>query len=133
MTYTQIHNAIRSRFKTLIEDGQSLATVYDNDGQSPPTDNSMWCRFYIRDSAGQRLTVGVKNYRRSGLAVAQLFGPAGQGDGELIEVVDAIVAAFTSVSAGGVRYLTAYQQPVGLEEGRYQINVICPFEAEHQA
>ena len=133
MTYTEIHNAIRSRFKTLIEDGQSLATVYDNDGQSPPTDNSMWCRFYIRDSAGQRLTVGVKNYRRSGLAVAQLFGPAGQGDGELIEMVDAIVAAFTSVSIGGVRYLTAYQQPVGLEEGRRQINVLCPFEAEHQA
>jgi len=133
VTYTEIHNAIRSRFKTLIEDGQSLATVYDNDGQSPPTDNSMWCRFYIRDSAGQRLTVGVKNYRRSGLAVAQLFGPAGQGDGELIEMVDAIVAAFTSVSIGGVRYLTAYQQPVGLEEWRHQINVLCPFEAEHQA
>jgi len=43
------------------------------------------------------------------------------------------VEAFTSVSADGVRYLTAYQQPVGLEEGQYQINVVCPFETEHQA
>ncbi len=133
MTYTEIHNAIRSRFKTQIEDGQSLPTLYENDGQAAPQDNSMWCRFYVRDSAGQRLTVGVKNYRRSGLAVAQLFGPVGHGDGELIEMADAIVEAFTSVSADGVRYLTAYQQPVGLEEGRHQINVLCPFEAEHQA
>jgi len=133
VTYAEIHNAIRSRFQTLIEDGQGLPTLYANDGQTAPQDNAMWCRFYFHDSAGQRLTVGVKNYRRSGIAVAQLFGPAGQGDGELIEMADAIVEAFTSVSAGGVRYLTAYQQPVGLEEGRYQINVICPFEAEHQA
>lgn len=133
MTYTEIHNAIRSRFKTLIEDGQGLATVYDNDGQSPPTDNSMWCRFYVMDSPGRRLTIGTKTYRRFGVAVAQLFGPAGHGDGELIELADVIVEAFTSVSADGVRYLTAYQQPVGLEEGQYQINVVCPFEAEHQA
>jgi hypothetical protein len=133
VTYTEIHNAIRSRFKTQIEDGESLTTLYCNDGQAAPADNSMWCRFYILDSPGKRLTVGVKNYRRPGVAVAQLFGPLGQGDGALIEMADAIATAFTSVSADGVRYLTAYQQPVGLEGGQYQINVICPFEAEHQA
>lgn len=132
MTYTEIHNAIRGRFKSQIEDAQELTTLYGNDGQTAPVDNSMWCRFYVLDSPGRRLTVGTKTYRRFGVAVAQLFGPAGHGDGELIELADVIVEAFTSVSVGGVRYLTAYQQPVGLEEGQYQINVLCPFEAEHQ-
>jgi len=134
MTYEALHNAIRSRFKTLVADVLSLATIYDNDPTKPPTDNSLWCRFTILDGQSRRIVNGIPEYRLVGVAIAQLFGPIGAGDKVLQQKADAVVSAFRSQSADGVRYGDAYEQRVGQtrEGDYYQINVACPFAADTQ-
>jgi len=132
MTRLQIHNAIRARFATQIETGQSLVTVYDNQAQNPPTDGSLWCRFSVRDGDSNRITVGVKRYRHQGVAIAHLYGPIGSGDGVLLAMAEAVVTAFRDVNAGGVTYLTPEIMSVGQEDHNYQINVEVPYQADEQ-
>lgn len=134
MTYEDLHNAIRSRFQTQVADAQDLPTIYDNDPAAPPADGSLWCRFVILDGQSRQTVCGVTEYRLVGVAVASLFGPLGWGDAALQRTVDAIIAAFRGQSAAGVRYGDAYEQRVGqTDEGDYyQINVVCPFQADTQ-
>jgi hypothetical protein len=133
MTYETLHNTIRTRFQTRIADALGLPTIYDNDPSNPPVDGSVWCRFYIVDGQSRRTVNGVPEYRLLGLAVAQLYGPVGRGD-ELLAQADAIIAAFRGVSAGQVRYGDAHAQTVGVTPAgnQYQVNVVCPFQADHQ-
>lgn len=132
MTWTELHNLIRTRFKIEVSDPEGLATVYDNDPTPPPTDGSLWCRFTIVRGESRRITCGTREYRESGRAMACLFGPVGRGDAGLLGLADAIAVAFRSQQAGGIRYLTPSVQPVGESLGEYQINVACPFEADTQ-
>jgi hypothetical protein len=134
MTYEALHNTIRRRFATEVAEALSLVTIYDNDPASPPTDGSTWCRFYIVEGSSRRTVSGVAEYRLVGLAVAQLYGPVGRGDGALQQMVDTIIAAFRGVSAGGLRYGDAHEQTVGQTPAGdyYQINVVCPFTADTQ-
>ena len=134
MTYEQLHNAIRTRFQTEVADALPLVTVYDNDPSSPPTDETSWCRFTVLDGQSRRTVNGVGEYRLTGAAVAQLFGPVARGDGSLQQTVDAIIAAFRGQAVDGIRYGDAYEQRVGQTPAgdTYQINVVCPFQADHQ-
>ena len=134
MTDSELHNLIRTRFKEQVQTPQSLTTIYDNDPAGPPTDGSTWCRFSIRRGETQRITVGVRQYRMMGIAYAQLFCGVGKGDGDLLELADAIATAFRSQNASGIRYGTPSIVPVGVieSEGQYQINVQCPFAADTQ-
>jgi hypothetical protein len=134
VTYEELHNAIRSRFKTEVAAAQTLTTIYDNDPTAPPTDGTAWCRWAILDGQSRPTVCGVSEYRLIGVAVAQLFGPLGRGDAPLQQHVDAIIAAFRGKAAAGVRYGSAYEQRVGqtAEGDYYQINVVCPFQADTQ-
>lgn len=132
MTWTELHNLIRARFQTEVADVRNLATVYDNDPTSPPTDGSIWCRLTILRAESRRITCGVRQYRESGRIVASLFGPVGRGDADLLELADGVAAAFRSQQASGIRYLTPSVVPVGQSQGEYQINVVCPFAADTQ-
>lgn len=133
MTYAEIHNAVRSRFESQVSESQSLPTLYDNDGERPPEDNSPWCRLMVFDGDTTRVEVGAPTYRKYGVAIAELYGPVGEGDGGLLTLIDAIVAAFLGVTAGGVRYRTVHAERVGENGGVYQINVVIRYEADHQA
>jgi hypothetical protein len=134
VTYEQLHSAIRSRFQNLIAQVLALPTIYDNDPTSPPAAGTAWCRFTILDGQSRQTVCGVTEYRLIGVAIAQLFGPAGRGDTALQRKVDAIIGAFRGRTAAGVRYGDAYEQRVGLtDEGDcYQVNVVCPFQADTQ-
>jgi len=137
MTHEEIHNAIRSRFKTQVADALPLTTIYDNDPTPAPTDNSIWCRLTVLVGTGRRTTIGTKEYRYPGVATAQLFGPVHSGDKDLLEKADAIIAAFRGVSVGGIRFEgeggdTVSPQRAGVTNGQYQFNVEIPFVASDQ-
>lgn len=134
MTQEQVHNAIRSRFKTLVATAQSLTTIYDNDPTPAPSTNTTWCRFTILPGTGRRITIGTYEYRYPGVAVAQLFGPVHRGDKTLLALADAIITAFRSVHVTGIRFESddgdaVSPVRVGVSEGVYQINVTIPFVA----
>jgi hypothetical protein len=132
VTVTETLSAIRSRFATQIEDGQGLATIYDNDPDGPPTDGTKWCRLTVLGGGANRVTIGVPEYRKDGVAIAQLFAPAASGDGELAELADAIATAFEDVVADGVTYGVVRWRRVGLFGGQYQINVVVPWRVNDQ-
>ncbi len=131
MTEAALHNAIRARFEAQITNGSPvLWTVFDNQDKAPPTDGSRWCRFTVRRANSRRLTCGTAEYRKSGVAFAQIFGPVGEGDGELLAIADRIVTAFQGVTAAGVKYKTVTTRPIGQDGNLYQVNVEFPFEAD---
>lgn len=133
MTSEELANAVRSRFADQVASPESLTTIYDNSPTKRPTDGSTWCRFTILDGESQRVTVGVKEYRTYGVAVAQLFGRIGNGTKALRELADAVVTVFRDVSADDVSYKVPSIINRGeTQDGWYQINVNCPFHAMTQ-
>lgn len=131
MTNSSLHNAIRARFGTEVATTESLVTIYDNDPTCPPTDGSAWCRLSIRRSDDQQVEAGPSSFRKHGRIYAQLFGPVEKGDGELLDLADAIVAAFEGASVAGVRYCEATVRPIGNDKkGSYQVNVEIRFMAD---
>jgi hypothetical protein len=131
MTSTQLANLIQARFAAQVATPAALPTIYDNDPTQPPADGSLWCRFTILDGRSRRITLGVEQYRTVGVAVAQLFGPAGEGTSAQRQAADAIVAAFRCKTVDGIRYGVPSVANIGKEnQGFYQINVACPFQAD---
>ena len=132
MTKTAIANAIRSRFKTQVADVLSLPTQYDNHKLDNP-DNAKWCRLTVKFGETIQKSVGSPTGNRDrtpGVVIAQLFCPAGSGDGELLTVADAVIAAFKRVTGTGVTFRTPSADVRGRNGAEWQINVNCPFYAD---
>jgi hypothetical protein len=127
VTTLELANAVQSRFAARVAGTQAMVTVYDNDPTPAPTQALVWCRFTVKDGAARRIAIGAKEYRREGVAIAQLFGRLGEGTAGLRGVADAIVAAFRDTAAEGVRYVDNIGDN---REGNYQLNVYCPFSAD---
>jgi len=127
------HNAIRSRFKTQIEDVRSVSVTYDNGPDTHPDDET-WIRFTIRPGGSAAIEVGPSSpVRTVGVAIAQIFVPVEAGDKVGLDHATAILAAFSQQTAGGVQYKTPTWRVVGREPRDskwWQINVTCPFECE---
>ena len=128
-------NAIRSRFKTLVEDvaDPALPTEYDNAPFQQP-ENTQWCRWSIRPASRTQMDVGssTKRKRTVGVAIAQIFLPLEQGDKAHLVVADAIEAVFKPGAAAGVTYRTPEIVVVGRANDNkwWQVNVTCPFYAD---
>lgn len=122
-------NAIRSRFKTEVADVLSIPVLYDNAPGDPPDGEAEWIRFTILwGNASQTEFGGHTAHRDVALAVAQIFVPAGKGDGRSAEIADAIVPKFRAISIGeGVTFRTPYLTTVGRTGQYWQVNVSCPF------
>jgi len=130
-TPLSLANAIAVRFRDEVATPRALATIYDNDPADPPKDGSLWCRFSVRDGESQRITAGVRQYRTVGVAIAQLFASLGEGTKDLREAAGAIVTAFRNVTADGIRYGVPYLNNIGNDQnGKYQLNVTCPFQED---
>jgi hypothetical protein len=131
VTTLELANAVQSRFATQVVATQAIMTIYDNDPTPAPTQALVWCRFTVKDGAARRIAVGAKEYRREGVAIAQLFGRLGEGTAGVRTVADAVIAAFQDKNAGGVRYGVPYVDNIGdTKDGSYQLNVYCPFSAD---
>jgi hypothetical protein len=133
MTFAEIANAIRSRFQTQIEEGQSVTVKYDNEDANQAPDGEKWIRFTILEGQSFQMDLGSnKTFRNPGVAVAQIFVPAGHGTKDAEDLADAIRTAFRAQAAGGVTYQTPYLAPVGNPSNGdwWQLNVNCPYFAD---
>ena len=132
MTSEAIANAIRSRFKTQVADVVPLPTQYDNH-DTPNPDNAKWCRLTIKTGETFQVSLGAPGSQRErthGVVIAQLFGPLGDGDGDLRDIADAVRVAFRRVTDTGVTFRTPSIHEQGLLGDSWQINVVCPFYAD---
>jgi len=132
MSWPAIANAIRSRFKDQIADVLPLTTQYDNQSLSNP-DNEIWCRLTINSGETTQKSIGnpgANRERTPGIMTAQLFGPIGNGDGNLKEKAESIRVAFKRVTDTGVSFGTPKIYEVKRIGKEWQINVNCPFYAD---
>jgi hypothetical protein len=132
MTFEQLANTIRSRFKTQVADTQSLPTQYDNHSFDNP-DNAQWCRLTINFGESFQASnggTGANRFRTPGVMTAQLFTPTGKGDKDILALADVIKTAFRCVTDSGVVFKTPSIKRVGRVKKEWQINVNCPFYAD---
>ena len=86
-----------------------------------------------RPGDSRRTSLGALRTRTVGVAFVQLFGRPGEGDGALYETAAAIAAVFSNQTVEDVRYGTPTVRVIGeTPDGLYQINIECPFQADHQ-
>lgn len=135
MSHETIANTIRSRFKTLIADVESLTVQYDNQDFTPP-DNIMWARCNIRFGESRQASTGSPGnniFRVTGLLIAQIFQPLNLGDKAALELADSIADAFRAVTASGVVFKTPSVSNIGRDSAWWNVNVNCPFQADYLA
>jgi hypothetical protein len=122
-------NAIRSKFNTDVTTGLSLPTQFDND-PTEPDKSALWCRFTILPANSKQKSVGAPGaniFRTPGLAIAQLFGPLGQGDGDLLGKADDIIEAFCNTYTSGVHFGTPSIKQLGNDGSFWQVNIAMEF------
>lgn len=126
-----LHNAVRTRFGTLVEDTESVTVQYDNQDKVPPND-ALWIRFSVRPGASFQASRGgsTKLFRTSGVALAQIFSPLDRGDKEALALADTIASSFRATSVGSVVYETPSVRVIGSDGRAWQVNVECPFFAD---
>ncbi len=133
MSYEGIANTIRSRFKTLIAEVQSLPIQYDNQDFKIP-DNRLWARCNIKFGESRQVSIGGgasgNRFRHVGLLMVQLFQPLDRGDKAALALADGIAGTFRGVTVSGVTFRTPSVQNVGRVNGWWQVNVDCPFCAD---
>lgn len=95
MSYQDVAEAIRAKFKTDVATPNSLVVV--NDNQSPQNMAQSWYRLSVLFDGQRQVHSGTATtirWRITGRAVLNLFAPAAKGEGTLMEIVDATNAAF---------------------------------------
>lgn len=136
MTYEAAHNAIRTRFNT--QWGATTPVAWPNaefDARKlEGTDE--WVRFRIDEASASWASMGDpgSNIKRTGGQVTlNIFTLGGQGDERALELVDLIMAIFTSWEDASTRVrfrVPPYARTVGNSGKWYQVNVIAPFERD---
>ncbi len=124
--------AIETRWKTLVETPLGLLTEYDNSPDIEPDATASYARLRIFGGESPQVAVGGPRglHRVLGLTVAEVFVPAGSGAPPARRIIDTIKNAFQGTSADGVTYETASADNIGLENGRYQVNVNISYRFE---
>jgi Bacteriophage related domain of unknown function len=124
--YEAMSNAVRSRFKTNVEDAIPITVQYSNEVETPPED-AAWIRFDVIHTDTDLLAVGGTNrFRKNAEARARIFTPIEQGDEETRQIADTIIAAFAHVKAGGVQYRSPWLQQPRREGKWWVVDVVIP-------
>ncbi len=133
-TRATAYDAIRGRWKTLVADALSIATVYDNQDAEPPQTGA-WARCLISDVSGETVAIGggatARIFRRHGLLTGRLFYPYGTGTDDANDSAQTVLDSFRGVTVSGVEFFEAYAATVGPDIGSggrwWQINVLARF------
>lgn len=135
MTQAQVFEAIRTRFRTVFEDAESVPVVYDNAPE--PARAQSWCRFSIQVDTHEQVAMGATRYRMTGVATALLFVPNEKGNKTQVDLADAIVAGFRGVRLTSPSVV--FTPPPGIvsagarDEVWHVVTVQIPFRADEVA
>lgn len=133
----EIAAAVRTRFVTEVATPNSLLVAHDNAPFTPPA-TGRWCRLTVLFGVqtGADFGTSSRRYRTAGVALAQMYEPAGAGDGAQLAVVSDIQDAFRGVTVTGpphLHFAAPYvSAPPARDDatGSWQIVVAIPFRAD---
>jgi hypothetical protein len=75
-------------------------------------------------------TATDKLVRHPGLVTLNVRTPAGNGDGDALDLADKAAAIFRNVTFSGLTFRAPTVRPVGAEGGWYLVQVDCPFHRD---
>ncbi len=110
-----------------------MPVFYDNLAETPP-DSAPWVRLTVTHGDGAQVAMGAtRRWRHAGLAVVQVFVPAGEGDGTALAIADDAASVFRGVSVAGVSFRAPGLARLGPEGAWYQVQVSVPWRADLEA
>ena len=135
MTYDAIATAIRAKFKTDVATPNGM--IVTNDNEPPKGLKQTWYRLTVLPEVTEQMhtgTTGSRRYRITGRAVLNMFRAVGTGDGDMLDVVDLVVAAFNGATIADP--IVNFEPPptlvggVDQADGWFQRTMDIPFEAD---
>jgi hypothetical protein len=123
-----LHNAIRTAFNDLMNGGHgAVPIIYDNELEEPPS-SGRWVRFAVLDSFAEHTRFGGEIHRRQyGEAVASIYTPIGEGNGDALEIINDIKGIFKDDTVDGVVFQQPSVETRGVEQRWWRIDLICPY------
>lgn len=100
MSFANIHEAIREKFRDDVATPNSMVVLQDNEAPSATVSQS-WYRLTVLVDSTEQISAGPSGSRRfrvMGHAVLNMFRPLATGDGAMLDIADAVVTAFRSTS-----------------------------------
>lgn len=122
ITYNEAVAAMHDHFLTVWA-GPVTLSGFENEVielDSLGADDS-WTRFVVRENDWQQQTmgpVGGRNFLRKGLAILQIFSPAGKGRKAANDLADTFKDGFEGVTVAGIRYHEVTRNVIG-QDGRW--------------
>lgn len=127
MSKRAIHNAIRARFRNLIEVPSGVPVQYDNAKFTEP-EKGPWINFSINCGTPTWIEIGSKKtLRTTGKATAMIFVPLNEGDAEALDLGDLIDQSFAPSTMDGVSYRTVEVRTIGAGRVAWQVNAVIEF------
>jgi hypothetical protein len=139
VTTVAIANAVRGRFKTLVQDATAgLLVVYDNHRNDDVPSTGRWVRFSVLFGETRIASVaqaGGRRYRTTGIAIAEVYEPIGKGESAQLPIADTITIAFRGVTLTSPQIIfDAPTLTAGSRDGPWwKRNVQIPFRADEVA
>lgn len=136
MSWAAVHSAIRTRFETEWA-GRTPAQMPKVKFDKP--EDSAWVRLAIQPASSNWASMGDPGNnveRNRGQVTLQIFTPSGEGEGEMLELIENARAVYHSWcdTVSGVRFeVPSYPVDVGVSGKWYQVNVIAPFRFDDHA
>jgi hypothetical protein len=129
MTLTEIRNAIISRMtaQTAIA---SEDVSYPNGPTYDPTGKSIWARLTNIPGMAAANEIGAGPVvQRTGIAVIQIFVPAGSGSLLITQTADKLRELFEFKTDGRLDYFAVSAVDAGETDGWAQMNIQIPYRA----
>lgn len=136
MSFAAISEAIRERFREQIAVPQSLLVVHSN--EPPRAVQKRWCQLSVEIQNTQQVSTGSPTSRRfrvTGRIALNLFERIGAGDGQMLDLMDAMTTAFRGVSLSSPQVTFSAPTPIGLSVkdeagGHWRMPAQIPFRAD---
>jgi len=134
MTFQEAIDFMDNLFKTTWTGlGFDINNVkWDDVPGQKPTGEVTWARVIVRHASGNQSTLssgtGIRRFRRTGLFMAQIFTPIGDGSVAEYSVSQSVVNAYQSAQNDNLWFRNVQMREVGSADGAFaQTNVLADF------
>jgi hypothetical protein len=131
LTFAQAIDDINSMMKTAW-DSTGYEVHWEDVRTNRSETNDPWVTFVVRHATSDQDNlggIGARNFVRTGIAIASIFTPTGNGLSESYGLAKVVADAYEGQSSdNGVWFRRIRLQEVGRESQFYQVNVLIDFE-----
>lgn len=120
-------------FFALLRDEWEETPVAWPNREYKPTPGTPWVRAQVLPAESRQATLGprggatLRRFDATGLAVVQVFVPAGTGDVEARRLAALIESIYRGRTVDDTTFRAPWTDPIGSDGAWYQVNVVVPY------